>query len=254
MSWRDLIGPGPALPERGRDAGPLPPKAYPQYSHNPHNSGAGIGAGHPLNRSPQSPQSPQSRKRGWKVSFGDIGDQKPALPPSPAPPPVPPCEAWEERAAILEFDGGLSRTDAEEQATARRWLLHLPDGWRDITTTPPASRAEIQAWHPDALAIRPADDDADPWGDPEGEPGHPEEQDPGAAFYAALFSGMDAPRAYVTLTPEDTHRAVVSGLVRPEEARGAVLLALKTPQGHALMSIPAARWDGLAFLEKITLH
>lgn len=90
-------------------------------------------------------------------------------PPPPSPKvPAPTCEAWEERAAILEHDAGLTRTEAEEQATCRRWLIHHPDGWRDHTLTPPASLAEMRAWYPSALAILPADDDAEPW-DPEGE-------------------------------------------------------------------------------------
>lgn len=210
--------------------------------------------GTPIRGTDKTDKSPFCQSQGL-LSVPDFGKKpQPAPNPSPAPPSPPPCESWEERAAVLEFDANLTRAEAEEQATCRRWLIQYPDGWRDCTHTPPASRAEIQAWHPGALALVPSDDDADPWGDPEGgEPGHPEE-DPGAALYAALFTGMDAPRCYVTLTPDDIHRAVVSGLVRPEEARGAVLLALKTPQGHALLTIPAARWDGLAFLEKITLH
>jgi hypothetical protein len=178
--------------------------------------------------------------------------------PAPVPakePATPICEVWEERCAILEHDAGLSR--AEAQATCRRWLIQEPDGWRDCTHTPPASRAEIQAWHPDALAIIPADDDADPWGgeeDPEGnEPGHPQEEDPGAAFYRDLFAGMEGPRAHVTLSQAETHRAVVAGLIRPEEARGAVLLATKSPQGYALLAIPQGQWDpfkALALLDE----
>lgn len=172
--------------------------------------------------------------------------------PAPVPakePATPICEVWEERCAILEHDAGLSRAEAEAQATCRRWLIRLPDGWRDCTHTPPASRAEIQAWHPDALAIHPADDDADPWGgeeDPKDtELGRLEDDDPAAAFYRDLFAGMeDAPRCHVTLSQAETHRAVVAGLIRPEEARGAVLLATRDPSGTcALLAIPSERWD-----------
>ena len=183
-------------------------------------------------------------------------------PPSPRPTPSPSRESWEERAAILEHDAGLSRAEAEEQAPNRRWLIHLPDGWRDSTFTPPASMADLRRWHPAALALVPCDDEADPWGEdaPEGaEPGHPQEEDPGAAFYADLFQGMDAPRAYVTLGPEDTHRAVVAGLVRPEDTRHAVILAYRDPAGHcALLAIPSERWDPFAALALVdgpgTLH
>ena len=75
--------------------------------------------------------------------------------------------------------------------------------------------------------------------------------------YAALFSGMDAPRCYVTLTPDDIHRAVVAGLLPPAEARGAVLLAIKSPAGYALMNIPKRDWDpfkALAACDPVTLH
>jgi len=162
----------------------------------------------------------------------------------------------------LEFDAGLTRAEAEEQATCRRWLIRYPDGWRDSTFTPPASRADLRRWHPAALALVPCDDEADPWGedDPAGdEPGHPQEEGPGAVFYSALFAGMDRPRCFVTLTPEDTHAAVVAGLVRPEEARGAVLLATRDPAGHcALLAIPREQWDPVAVLALIdgpgTLH
>ncbi len=215
--------------------------------------------GTPIRGTDKTDKSPFCQSQGL-LSVPDFG-KKPQPAPAPAPPvkppagPAPSCEDWAERAAILEFDAGLTRAQAEAQATCRRWLIQEPGagGWRDATFTPAASRAEIQAWHPDALAILPADDDADPWGDPEWEPGHPEE-DPGAAFYAALFADLPGPRAFLTLSPADTHAAVVAGLLPPADARGAVLLAIKTPQGYALLTIPAARWDGLAFLEKITLH
>ena len=180
----------------------------------------------------------------------------------PAKPAAPPCESWEERAAILEHDAGLSRAEAEEQATCRRWLIRLAAGWLDITTTPPACLAELRTRYPEALAILPADDDADLWAedDHEGdEPGHPQEEDPAAAFYSALFAGMDAPRCFVTLTPEDTHAAVVAGMIRPEEARGAVLLATRDPAGHcALLAIPQGQWDPFKVLALVdgpgTLH
>lgn len=88
----------------------------------------------------------------------------------------------------------------------------------------------------------------------------PAEEDHGTAFYRRLFAGMDAPRASVTLNPEETHRAVVAGLVRPEEARNAVLLATRDAEGNcALMAIPADRWDPFATLAMLepepgTLH
>ena len=174
MSWRDLMGATLSPTERGRGEGPPPPKPYPQYPHNPQNSGTGSGEGYPENRSPKSPQSPESPKRGLKSNCGDIGDQK--SPPAPASPwdPAPSCEAWEERAAILEHDVGLPRPEAEEQATNRRWLIRLASGWLDTTHTPPACLAWLRERYPEALAILPADDDADPWGwdSPEGgEPG-----------------------------------------------------------------------------------
>lgn len=183
--------------------------------------------------------------------------------PPPIPDPRPACESWEERAAILEHDGGLSRTEAEEQATCRRWLIRLASGWLDTTHTPPACLAWLRERYPEALAICPADDDADPWGwdTPKGgEPGLPQEADPAAPFYAELFRGMDAPRAYVTLSPEETHRAVVAGLIDPAATRGAVILATRDPQGHcALFAIPADRWDPFKVLALLdagadTLH
>ena len=189
-------------------------------------------------------------------------------PPSPRPTPSPSCEAWEERAAILEHDGGLSRAEAEEQATCRRWLIHLPDGWRDSTFTPPASMADLRRWHPAALALVPCDDEADPWGEDDPECGAidtPSEyifggsEDPGAAFYADLFRGMDAPRAYVTLGQAEIHAAVVAGLIRPEDTRGAVILAYRDPSGScALLAIPQGQWDPFAVLALMdgpgTLH
>jgi hypothetical protein len=150
----------------------------------------------------------------------------------------------------------LTRPEPEDQATARRWLIHHPDGWRDSTFTPSASLAELRRWYPNALALVPCDDEADPEG---GEPGHPQEEDP-AAFYGRLFAGMDAPRCCATLSPEDTHRAVVAGLLRPEEARNAVLLATRDPAGNcALLAIPRERWNPFATLAMLdpepgTLH
>jgi len=149
----------------------------------------------------------------------------------------------------------LTRAEAEEQATCRRWLIHHPDGWQDHTFTPPASLAAVRSWYPNALAILPADDDADLWG---GEPGHPQEEDPAAAFYRLLFAGMAGPRCLVTLNPEETHRALLAGLVHPADARGAVLLASRDAEGNcAMLTIPADRWDPfatLAMLEPGTLH
>ena len=198
------------------------------------------------------------------LSVPDFG-KKPQPAPAPIPPTKPaaqPCESWAERAAILEHDAGLSRADAEEQATCRRWLIRLAAGWLDITTTPPACLAELRTRYPEALAILPADDDADLWAEDDhegGEPGHPQEEDPAAAFYSALFAGMDAPRAYVTLGQAEIHAAVVAGMIRPEEARGAVLLATRDQSGHcALLAVPQERWDPVAFLALVdgpgTLH
>ncbi len=282
MSWRDLME---APAQTGASAPPKPypqnphnpqnssrgwrgwtPKPDPQNPHNPHNSTDGRREAYPQKRSPKSPQSPELPKQGGKSNSGDIGDQisTPAPLPAekPAATPSPSCEAWEERAAILEHDGGLSRAEAEDQATCRRWLIHLPDGWRDSTFTPPASMADLRRWHPAALALVPADDDADPWGgedDPAGaEPGHPQGEDT-AAFYADLFRGMDAPRAYVTLGQAEIHAAVVAGLIRPEDTRGAVILAYRDPAGScALLAIPQGQWDPFAVLALMdgpgTLH
>ena len=221
-------------------------------------------------------RGPQDALAAWAPM---LKAHKPALvalltTPPPRPTTAPPCESWEERAAILEHDGGLSRTEAEEQATCRRWLIRLAAGWLDITTTPPACLAELRTRYPEARSILPADDDADPWGedDPAGKVSEREcgaidtppvdiyggSEDPGAAFYAALFAGMDAPRCYVTLSPEDTHRAVVAGLVRPEDTR-AVILAYRDPSGScALLAIPQGQWDPFKALALVdgpgTLH
>lgn len=103
--------------------------------------------------------------------------KKPQPTPQPAPPPASPwdpapsCEAWEERAAILEHDAGLPRPEAEEQATNRRWLIRLASGWLDTTHTPPACLAWLRERYPEALAILPVDDDAEPWGPEGGGPG-----------------------------------------------------------------------------------
>jgi hypothetical protein len=182
--------------------------------------------------------------------------KKPQTASSPAPgwTNAPSCESWEERCAILEHDAGLTRAEAEAQATCRRWLIRLAAGWLDVTTTPAACLAELRTRYPEARAILPADDDADPWGGEddheEGEPGHAPEEDPAAAFYRRLFAGMeDAPRAYVTLSQAEVHGAAVAGLIRPEEARGAVLLATRDPAGHcALLAIPQGQWDPFAAL------
>lgn len=222
--------------------------------------------GMPIRGTDKTDKSPFCQSQGL-LSVPDFG-KKPQPAPAPIPAekpaatPSPSCEAWEERAAILEHDAGLSRTDAEEQAPNRRWLIHLPDGWRDSTFTPPASMADLRRWHPAALALVPADDDADPWGgedDPaRAEPGHPQGEDT-AAFYADLFRGMDAPRAYVTLGQAEIHAAVVAGLIRPEDTRGAVILAYRDPAGScALLAIPQGQWDPFAVLALMdgpgTLH
>ena len=222
--------------------------------------------GMPIRGTDKTDKSPFCQSRGL-LSVPDFG-KKPQPAPAPLPPekpaatPTPPCESWEERAAILEHDAGLSRAEAEEQATCRRWLIRLAAGWLDITTTPPACLAELRTRYPEARSILPADDDCDPWGedDPEGgEPGHPQGDDPAAPFYRRLFAGMDAPRCYVTLTPEDTHRAVVAGLIPPEDTRGAVLLATRDPSGScALLAIPQGQWDPFKALALVdgpgTLH
>jgi hypothetical protein len=70
-------------------------------------------------------------------------------------------EAFEERAAILEFDGGLSRKDAEKvatrhQETARCWRVVSADGEQlTVTVSPEATRAEILKLYPDAVAVDP---------------------------------------------------------------------------------------------------
>jgi hypothetical protein len=222
---------GMTIPHGGGRETPAPPTKNPET---------------PIRGTDKTDKSPFCQFGGL-LSVPDFGKNlQPAPPPNPAPAPAPdrrpPAETWEERAAILEFDGGLTRAEAEEQATCRRWLIHLPDGWLDTTHTPPASRAEVQAWYPEALAIHPADDGED---DPEdGEPGPQEEGDPGARFYAEVFRGMAGPRCSVTLNPAEIHRAVVAGLLDPAAARGAVILAARDPQGHcALFAIPQERWD-----------
>lgn len=68
-------------------------------------------------------------------------------------------EAIEERAAILEFDAGLSRQAAEQIAagvTFRLWELHfLEQEPRLIYCTPAASYAEVLADWPEAIAAEP---------------------------------------------------------------------------------------------------
>jgi len=78
-------------------------------------------------------------------------------------------EAFEERAAIMEYEGGLARIEAERLAglqpeqstqadtdTSAWWLLHYPD--RDpvqLVSHPPATLAQILQQHPEALAAEP---------------------------------------------------------------------------------------------------
>jgi hypothetical protein len=115
-----------------------------------------------------------------------VGRCKPSIHAAvPLVPPVPPekhrneidREAFEERAAIMEFDGGLSRAEAERLAAlfqqfehgmggaigagdtvtaSRWWLIHYPD--RDpveVACCPEATHADILERHPDAVAAEP---------------------------------------------------------------------------------------------------
>jgi len=120
---------------------------------------------------------------------------------------------------------------------SRLWDIRTATGWLEVATCPPASLAMMQARYPEALEILPA---------PE------EEEDPGTALYRRLFAGMDAPRASITLSPEEAHQAVLAGLVTPEDTRAYTLLAYRIPEGFGLMAIDKARWDGMQFLEILT--
>jgi hypothetical protein len=51
-------------------------------------------------------------------------------------------ELWEERAALMEYDGGLSRAEAEAQAWACVGGASAPGG--DISTSPPADQPPLQ--------------------------------------------------------------------------------------------------------------
>jgi len=86
-------------------------------------------------------------------------------------------EAIEERAAIMEYEGGLARIEAERlaalqpwpppltksrgeaataTATSAWWLLHYPDREPpQLVSTPPATLAQILKQHPEALAAEP---------------------------------------------------------------------------------------------------
>ena len=127
-------------------------------------------------------------------------------------------------------------TVATLATVARLWDIRTATGWLEVATCPPASLAMMQARYPEALEILPA----------------PEEEDPGTAFYRRLFAGMDAPRASITLSPEEAHQAVLAGLVTPEDTRAYTLLAYRTPEGFGLMAIDKARWDGMQFLDILT--
>ena len=127
-------------------------------------------------------------------------------------------------------------TVATLATVARLWDIRTATGWLEVATCPPASLAMMQARYPEALEILPA----------------PEEEDPGTAFYHRLFAGLDAPRASITLSPEEAHQAVLAGLVTPEDTRAYTLLAYRTPEGFGLMAIDKARWDGMQFLEILT--
>ena len=140
----------------------------------------------------------------------------------------------EEQAISGEF---ATATVATLATVARLWDIRTATGWLEVATCPPASLAMMQARYPEALEILPA---------PE------EEEDPGTAFYHRLFAGMDAPRASITLSPEEAHQAVLAGLVTPEDTRAYTLLAYRTPEGFGLMAIDKARWDGMQFLDILT--
>ena len=112
----------------------------------------------------------------------------------------------EEQAISGEF---ATATVATLATVARLWDIRTATGWLEVATCPPASLAMMQARYPEALEILPA----------------PEEEDPGTAFYRRLFAGMDAPRASITLSPEEAHQAVLAGLVTPEDTRAYTLLA-----------------------------
>ena len=127
-------------------------------------------------------------------------------------------------------------TVATLATVARLWDIRTATGWLEVATCPPASLAMMQARYPEALEILPA----------------PEEEDPGTAFYHRLFAGLDAPRASITLSPEEAHQAVLAGLVTPEDTRAYTLLAYRTPEGFGLMAIDKARWDGMQFLDILT--
>ena len=72
----------------------------------------------------------------------------------------------------------------------------------------------------------------------------PAEEDPGTAFYRRLFADMDAPRAAITLSPEEVHGAVMAGLIAPAATRGSVVLAFRDPARRcALMAIPREQWE-----------
>ena len=104
-------------------------------------------------------RGPQDALAAWAPMLKAHKPALVALLTTPPPRPTTACESWAERAAVLEFDAGLTRAEAEEAATCRRWLVHLPGAWLDLTTTPPASRAELRARYPEALAIHPLDDE-----------------------------------------------------------------------------------------------
>ena len=116
---------------------------------------------------------------------------------------------------------------------SRLWDIRTADGWLEVATCPPASLATMRASYPEALEILPA----------------PEEEDPGTVFYRRLFAGMDAPRATITLSPEEAHQAVIAGLVTPEDTRRYVLLAYRTPEAYGLMATDKGRWDGMELLK-----
>ena len=75
-------------------------------------------------------------------------------------------EAFEERAAILEFDAGLSRQEAERHAheecdepTAWCWRVTLPGGAIFVHCSPRATRSYIADCYPNALLIEVAHTD-----------------------------------------------------------------------------------------------
>jgi hypothetical protein len=111
-------------------------------------------------------------------------------------------EAFEERAGILEFDGGMSREDAEkvvtrQQETARCWRVVSADGEQlTVTVSPEATRAEILKLYPDAVAV-------DPFTRPVRKPGAPLTAEEEGAIRAWLALIEETDPASIASTIED---------------------------------------------------